>query len=60
MTWTRRNGGMVRGRWRTSYVCDTCGHVVSDDHLDWKATKRQHELTHATAAADETNERKAP
>lgn len=47
MTWTARNGGMLRGRWRTNWVCDTCGHMVRDDHPDWKWQKKQHDRGHA-------------
>lgn len=45
--WTARNGGMVRGRWRTTYKCSTCGHIVRDDHPDWKFTIKRHDLVHA-------------
>lgn len=46
MKWEIRNGGMLRGRWRTTYVCPHCGHMVKDDHPDFKHTKRLHERAH--------------
>ena len=45
--WVARNAGFLRGRWRTSYTCVTCGHRLDDTDPSWKSLIDQHELAHA-------------